>query len=133
MGFRIFEKLKSANKGTVLGLTGFGLVAAIGLTIPLWLLSLTQARQPHSSIECRHQQGATKTLVGTLRRAGSSFYIQEKTWHFIAPACSGKPSSQCPMNEHAKMLDGNVGQTISAGFCEKEVVSYTVHGVTFYK
>lgn len=133
MGLRILEKLRNTNKGTVLGLTGFGLVAAIGLTIPLWLLSLTQARQTDSSIECRHQQDTTKTLVGTLRRAGSSFYIQEKTWHFIAPACSGKPSIQCPLNAHAKLLDSNVGQTISAGLCEKEIVSYTVQGITFSK
>jgi hypothetical protein len=133
MGFHFLEKLKSANKGTALGLTLFGLVVVIGLTIPLWLLSHSLAPKDYPSIECQHQQVGTKTLVGTLRRAGTSFYIQEKSWHFIASACNGKPRSQCPMDEHAKMLDSSIGQTISAGFCSKEIVFYTIHGVTYYK
>lgn len=127
----MLEKLKNANIGTVLGLTGFGLVVVIGLLIPFWLFAITSAPKSDSSTQCQHQQSATKTLVGTLRRAGSSFFIQEKTWHFIAPVCNGKPSSNCSMTEHAKMLERTVGQTISAGYCGNKVIFYTVHGVTY--
>ncbi|MDR7306576.1 hypothetical protein [Rhodoferax saidenbachensis] len=133
MGSHVLEKLRKANIGTVLGLAGFGVVVVIGLTIPLWLFTITSAPQSNPSIQCQSQQAATKTLVGTLRRAGSSFYIQEQSWHFIAPACSGKPSSNCVMTEHAQMLDRTVGQTISAGYCANEVVFYKVHGVTYFR
>ena len=129
----MLEKLKNANIGTILGLTGFGLIAAIGLSIPLWLLTITSTPKSNVSTQCQIQQKTTKTLVGTLRRAGSSFFIQGQSWHYIAPVCSGKPSSNCVMTEHAKMLDQTVGQTISAGFCADEVIFYTVHGVTYSK
>ena len=127
----MLKKFKNADIGIILGLAGFGLVAAIGLAIAFWVLSKIHAPKNTASIQCQIQQENTKTVVGTLRRAGSSFFIQDKYWHFIAPACSGKPSSNCVMTEHAKMLDRTVGQTISAGFCAHEVIFYTVQGVTY--
>jgi hypothetical protein len=131
MELSMLEKLKNADVGTILGLTGFGLVAATGLAIAFWVMSKIHAPKNTASIQCQIQQDNTKTVVGTLRRAGSSFFIQDKSWHLIAPACSGKPSSNCVMTEHAKMLDRTVGQTISAGFCANEVIFYTVRGVTY--
>jgi hypothetical protein len=133
MFYRIWEKFRTVNKGTAIGLAIFGLVVVVGLGIPFWLMGVTTAAQTKSSSNCQKQNGATKTLTGTLRRAGSSFYIQEKSWHYIGPVCSGKAGSNCPMTEHAQMLDRLVGEAISAGYCENEVVSYTVRGVTYFK
>jgi len=61
-------------------------------------------------------------------------YVQEKTWHKIAWACSGKHAAECLGMDHGPaVLARNIGGVVYVDFCDKEVISYTVAGRTFFK
>lgn len=107
-------------------------VLFIGLFGPLLGLYLAQEASNNERSKCISSNGPRSTVEGIVRRAGSSMYVQGSTWRWISGACSGKHEGECLRRDHGPaLLAANIGKPVTAEFCGKEVISYTVAGRRF--
>lgn len=115
-----------------LGNTVLFSVLFIGLSSPLLGLYLAQEASSSARSSCINNNSPHRIVEGIVRRAGASMYVQGSSWHWISNACSGKNENDCLRRDHGPaLLAANIGNPVTAEFCGKEVVSYTVAGRRF--
>lgn len=125
------NETSNSRFGWIGNAVGFG-VLFIGLLGPLLWLYLAQEASINARSECINSNGPRSTVEGVVRRAGPSMYVQGSTWRWIAGACSGKHESDCLRRDHGPaLLAANIGKSVTAEFCGREVISYTVAGKRF--
>lgn len=109
-------------------------VLFIGLYGPLLGLYLAEEASSSARNNCINNNSPLRIVEGVVRRAGSSMYVQGSSWHWISNACSGKYENDCLRRDHGPaLLSANIGKRVTAEFCGKEVVYYTVAGRRFQK
>lgn len=82
--------------------------------------------------ECVASRKPLQTIQGVIRKAGSSYFIKDEKWHWLAKECNGRNSPVCKQ-EHPELqtLKLSLGKTVEAKLCDGRVVQFRLDDQTF--
>lgn len=75
---------------------------------------------------CKNESAARREISGVVQRAGGDFYLKSDETYLIS---SGTRS--CQLNDICKALLENIGQPVTATYCNGHIVAFSLGGKSF--